>query len=652
MILAAANQPRAELSPDLLKMDLEELMEVEVTSAAKRPQKLSKAPAAIYVLNQNDIHRTPASSIPKLLRLVPGVHVGRITSSDWAISIRGFNDRFANKLLVLMDGRTLYTPIFSGVFWERQDTVLQDLDRIEVIRGPGASLWGANAVNGVINIISKSAWDTQGWLISPLIGDEESSLTLRYGGKIKDQAAYRWYLKAKEVSNLKDARDRNSPDDWRSIQGGFRMDWKLSGNKAFILQGDTYYQTTGVSQTEQLLSPPYERIIEKDGFGSGANILAKLLARDKEGYGLLLQAYYDFAKAANFPLFNWDLHTIDFELQHSFKHTRHKFIWGGGYRLYIVKAKNTASYAFHPKNSKMFIFNGFVQDEINLTNNLFVTLGTKLEYHEETKFEFQPTLRLLWEINSKNIIWVAFSRAVRTPSIGEMDSMINTITYDNKIPVVLQLQGNKNLDSEKLWSFELGFRTNINGKLSLDMTTFATEYDDLIAILYPDGLPRYETEPVPHLFLTTQADNVAKGETYGFEVASNFDLNKYSRFKISYTYLKIFLHEKKKTIWHGEELEKQWPRHILSVLWQTDIHPDVHLDFWFRYVDRISIFHVPSYLATDFQITWHINDHLDFSFTGENIFDPGHPEFAQDYLLKTPLRQVPRSFYGKLSWHF
>ena len=649
--LLMAPGAQAELNPDLLKMDIEELMKVEVTSAAKRPQRLHNVPAAVYVLNQSDIHRTPATTIPKLLRLVPGVHVGRITSSDWAISIRGFNDRFANKLLVLMDGRTLYTPIFSGVFWERQDTVLQDIDRIEVVRGPGASLWGANAVNGVINIITKSAWETQGWLLSPLVGDEESGFTLRYGGKVSNQAAYRWYVKAKEIDHLKDIHDKSQPDDWRYIQGGFRLDWKLSEGKIFTLQGDSYYQTNGVLQTEQLLYYPYERKLEKDGFGSGSNIIAKYSAKDKEGYGLLLRAYYDYANASNFPLFNWRLHTLDFELQHSFKYNKHKFIWGGGYRLYIVNAKNTPYYGFYPKNSKLFVFNAFMQDEFKLNDNLFLTIGNKLEYHEETKFEIQPTIRLLWNINDNNVVWFAISRAVRTPAVGEMDAVIDTIDHRGNIPIVIQLQGNKDLDSEKLISFEMGLRKNIRNKASLDITAFMTKYDDLIALPFPHDPPIYHPTPAPYLFLKTKAKNLVDGETYGLEIASNLDLTRYSRLKLAYTYLKLFLHAKEPTLWHGEELENQWPRHILSILWQTDLHPDIHLDFWFRYVDDISNFHVPSYWATDFQLTWHINQHLDFSLSGENIFDPGHPEFAQNYLLKTPLRQVPRSFYARLIWH-
>ncbi len=640
-----------EIPEELLNLDLEQLMEMEVTSAARHPQKFRDAPSAIYLITAEDLHRSFDNQLPELLRGVPGVHVARVTSSDWAISIRGFNDRFANKLLVLMDGRTLYTPLFSGVFWERQDTVIEDLDRIEIIRGPGASLWGANAVNGVINFVTKSAWETQGWLSSVVVGTEESEATLRYGGMHEDDLAYRVYVKVKEVGSLKVAHDGSAHDDWRMGQTGFRLDWNVSEHRKIRLSGDAYTQTASVLQSQQDLTS-HDTFKPTDGYGFGANIVFKIEEELKDR-GWYFQAYYDTARATGYPLLNWDLDIIDAEFLHHLSRNHHEWTWGLGYRLYISDVKRSATYAYDPAHSKTYVLNAFIQDELDFRDGTLKFIwGSKFEYNEDVGLEVQPTARFLWKLTHNQTLWAAVSRAVRTPSKGELDAVIDLLfppSSDSDLPFVLHLEGNKDLDSEKLIAFELGYRYNHAKKVSLDVATFFNLYDDLVAFPVPET-PEFRSSPVPHLYATTKAENLMDGEAYGLE--ASLRLNPASRFffLFNYTYLKLFLHSDKPTVWLGEELEDQWPKHLFSFVGCYTVLPNLHVDFRVNYTSKLKSFGVPSYLGADVKLHWYFNKNLELSLVAQNIFDSEHPEFGQTYALRTPLREVQRAAFLKLIW--
>ncbi len=634
------------LNPSLLKLSLEDLMKIEVTSATKRPQKMGEIASAVYVLTPEDILQGFDNQLPDLLRDVPGVHVARITSSDWAISIRGFNDRFANKLLVMMDGRTLYTPLFSGVFWERQDYILDDLARIEVIRGPGASLWGSNAVNGIINILTKSAWETQGFLAKVVAGKEESSAALRYGSHC-DQLAYRLYLKAREVGSQVDTEGHNTHDDWRTLQTGFRLDTAPQKNYRLRLSSDIYTMTTGIMYN----SPNYPII--DDGYGFGFNILAKLEKKNDFG-SWFLQGYYDHSGAASYPLLNWSLDIYDLEYQLNINKIHHKLSLGLGYRLYVTDIKNTDAYLFKPSNSKTYIFNIFLQDEIYIRSNLGLILGSKFEYHEDTGLEIQPTARVFWQPHTNTTLWAALSRAVRIPSKGELDTILYiwlpTEEGNSYLPTLIRIEGNKKLKPEKLVALEGGIRTNFKKQVYIDLSVFLNLYSDLIAVKVPQTEPLLIPDPIPHFYTSTKDTNLMDGESYGLELALNADITENIRFKASYTYLKLFLHTNNPTLWLGEELEKQWPRHILSFRTFYRIKDSFYFNTRLRYVSSLSSYHVPSYWATDISILWKLNPSLEVSFGGQNIFDPRHPEFGQGYVLKTPLHEVKRNFFFKVTW--
>jgi len=642
-----------EISEELLKLDLEQLLEIEVTSAARHPQKFRDAPSAIYLITAEDLHRSFDNQLPELLREVPGVHVARVTSSDWAISIRGFNDRFANKLLVLMDGRTLYTPLFSGVFWERQDTVVEDLDRIEVIRGPGASLWGANAVNGVINFVTKSAWETQGWLTSVVVGSEESQATLRYGGQVSERLAYRAYVKVKEVGSLKVAHDGSAHDDWRMGQTGFRMDWRLSDQRKLRVSGDVYTQTASVLQSHQSLTPPYEIFRPTDGYGFGANLMLKLEDGSEER-GWSFQTYYDNAHSSGYPLLNWDLDVFDAEFLHHFSLPRHEWTWGLGYRLYVADVKRSETYAYDPAKTKTYVLNTFLQDEISFKNGaLKLIFGSKFEYDEDVGLEIQPTVRFLWKLTSNQTVWAAISRAVRTPSRGEQDAIIDLIVpQDSGLPLLLRLEGNKDLDAEELISFEFGYRQNFYNKVSLDFASFLNFYNDLIALPEPSSPPVFRSTPAPHLFAVSKAENVMDGKTYGFEVSLRSKPFDRLFLLINYSYIHLSLHSERPTLWLGEDLEDQWPKHILNFVSCYTFSPSLHLDFRLRYVSELTSYDVPSYLMSDIKLHWYASKNLDISLVAQNVFDPEHPEFGQSYALRTPLREVQRSIFLKFVWRY
>src|SRR5688572_15258115 len=413
----------------IMDMDLESLMKIEVTSVSKRPEKLSDAAAAIYVISNEEIRRSGVTSIPEALRLAPGLEVARQDSHTWAISSRGFNDEFANQLLVLIDGRSVYTPLFAGVYWDVQDLPLEDINRIEVIRGPGASLWGANAVNGVINITTRRAKDTQGLLISAGAGNEERGFgTIRYGGKIGEQAHFRVYGKYlnRDDSGLTNGLSAN--DSWSMWRGGMRLDWEPSHNNLLTLQGDIY--TGELNQTvtvPSLSAPPSEELREKVGV-SGGNVLGRWSHQFSDTSELSLKAYYDRTERDR-VVFDETRDIFDLDLQHRFQlGDRHDFVVGLGYNITSDDLDNRFAVSFDPTHRTASLYSAFVQDEIELVRDrLRLTMGTKIEHNDYTGWEVQPNARLSWSITKRQTAWFAASRAISTPSRAEDDIRINRL---------------------------------------------------------------------------------------------------------------------------------------------------------------------------------------------------------------------------------
>jgi iron complex outermembrane receptor protein len=635
---------------DVMEMDLESLMKIEVTSVSKRPEKLSDAAAAIYVITQEDIRRSGVTSIPEALRLAPGLEVARQDSHTWAISSRGFNDEFANQLLVLIDGRSVYTPLFAGVYWDVQDLPLEDINRIEVIRGPGAALWGANAVNGVINITTKKAKDTQGVLVTAGGGNEERGFaTVRYGGKVGEKAFYRVYAKYlnRDDSELPDGSSAN--DSWSMWRGGFRFDLEPTDQNFFTLQGDAYHGDLNQSVTVPSLTGPLSQELRDKVNVSGGNVLGRWNHQFSANSELAFKAYYDRTDRDR-VVFAERRDTFDLDLQHRFPWgDRQDIVLGVGYNLTSDKLDNRFPVSFTPSSRTVSLYSGFVQDEIQIIHDrLRLTLGTKVEHNDYTGWEVQPNVRLSLSITKKQTAWFAASRAISTPSRAESDIRINS---QMAAPGVLISQfGTNSIDSKELIAFELGYRIQPHERITLDLATFYNIYDRQRSL--EQGAPFGEaTPPPPHGVVPFTINNLIRGESYGAELASSLQLSDWWRVRFNYTYLNLQLHKKPGSndpILEGAE--KDSPTHQVGIRSLMDLGHHVELDLGYRFVDALANRGVPSYSTLDARLGWRPTPHWEFSIVGQSLLYP-HKEFAPSYIL-TQTTEVERSVFAKITFRY
>jgi iron complex outermembrane recepter protein len=645
--------PAQEVKPamanpkQLAEMPLEQLMDLEVTSVTRSPRKISVSPTAIYVITQEDIRRSGATTIAEALRMAPGINVARIDASKWAISARGFNDFFANKLLVLQDGRSIYTPLFSGVFWDVQDTLMEDIERIEVIRGPGATLWGANAVNGVINIITKNAADTQGGLLTGGSGNEERGFgSTRYGGKLGEHAFYRAYVKYFSRDAFVDAQGAEAHDDWDILRGGFRTDWKISATDSLTWQGD--YYTGNVGQRFPVFPPPtFFRIVQGHGSVSGGNLLGSWKHVFSETSDMVLQVYHDRTERED-RIHHETRDTEDIDFQHRFAvGERQEVTWGLGYRYSADRLSDgkdeTGAVVFWPNHRGDQLFSGFLQDEVILVPDLLqLTLGSKIELNDYTGWEMQPSARLLWTPDEKHTVWAAASRAVRSPARFE-----HTVR-SWFVPPPAQLVANDDFESENLLAYELGYRLQPMTRLSLDFAAFYNVYDDLRLIVPFTSVA--SPPPFPPLTLY-RPENGASGETYGAEFAGTYHITDNWKLSAGYTYLHMNLRRdgNQKGL-SPEGAEGDSPRHQFNVRSYLDLPHDLQFDTALYYVDALPNRNVSSYVRLDLRLGWRPSRHLDLSIGAQNLLDDRHPEFGPGFLISPT--EIERSVYAKATWTF
>jgi iron complex outermembrane receptor protein len=488
--LSGANNDQANLD-DYFNLSLEDLLSLEVTSVSKKKQNLNEVASAIFVITQEDIRRSGVTSIPEALRLAPGIQVARMDTNKWAITSRGFNHQFANKLLVMIDGRSVYTPSFSGVYWDVQDTMLEDIDRIEVIRGAGATIWGANAMNGVINIITKSAAETRGVLISGGAGNEEKGfISLRVGRALSDHTDARGFIKFNERdSSWLTRRNGQGEDSLSSVRSGFRVDSTLSQADKWTLQGDIY-EVDNTQTADQWVdpydpanaadAPDFRQLAIKDTVKSqGWNLLTRWDHQSSAASNTSLQVYFDHAEHDE-ALLGMNIDTFDVDFRHQFAFSdNQEFIWGLGYRLIDSEYENTFGVEITPPSQSVSMSNIFLQDEIALAENIKLTIGSKLEKHENTGTDLQPSLRLSWALDETSVFWSSISRAVRTPSAVEYGSrtvanVVPAMPPFLPFPVVQYSIGSDELVPEKLIAYEMGYRFQPQPNLSLDATIFIT----------------------------------------------------------------------------------------------------------------------------------------------------------------------------------
>ena len=655
---AAAPGPDPATGERLRQLSLEELGNLEVTTASKEPEEVWKTPAAIYVLTKEDIRRSGATSIPEALRLVPGVDVSRIDASTWAVGVRGFGSRFSQSVLVLIDGRNVYTPLFAGVNWTVQNVMLEDVARIEVIRGPGGTIWGTNAVNGVINIITEKSGDTQGALISGGGGNlEQGNAAVRYGGTFGRNFSYRVYGMAFRYGPELHP-DGNNFDDWELGQGGFRLDWSNQKRDSISVQGDLYKGSVGESQSVAYYSPPAMRAINADEDASGGNILFKWQRKVNKASDFLLQAYYDRTWRLTSQL-GEKRNTFDLDFTHHLRiFPRQELTWGLGARWSPSEFIQTVpTIVFRPFHQADNIYSAFLQDEIAiLRNQLSLTLGTKFEHNIYTGWETLPGARILWTPTTRQSVWAAVTRAVRSPSRVDEDLELTDLYATTPVPQYLQLAHNGEFASEKLLGYEFGYRKLVTARIYFDLALFRNNYNDLASYGEPVIGPETSSNP-PGLVAMIPWINGLAGTTEGFEIAPDWKPTPWLEMRGAWSYLNMNLRSKTGSdpgstiaVYEGSS-----PRH--KVVFQTRISLPKGFEFdpAYRYVSALPTQfptglpadYVRAYSTMDFRLARQMTRSLELSISGQNLFQPGHAEFSGD---PGPLVLIRRTVYASVTW--
>jgi iron complex outermembrane receptor protein len=625
-IASAAEPPVTELAD----LSLEQLGNIDVTSVSKKSERLIDAAASIFVITHDDIRRSGATSLGEALRLAPNLQMAQTGADTFAISARGFNNSnaLANKLLVLIDGRTVYSPIYSGVFWDQQDVMLEDVDRIEVISGPGGTLWGANAVNGVINVITKPASATQGGLVSMGGGDHELGGTFRYGAKLGDSGHLRVYGKASDFDNTRNAAGTDLTDGWSMQQGGFRADWS-GGNRNFTFQGDAY---NGRSDDRTLGGP-----IEVDGL----NLLGRWNERFESGSDLQVQAYFDRSNREDHAGFQGDADTYDIGFQHGIPLGMHKILWGGGYREAHDTVQGTTIpvapfiffvTTFQPESQTLKWENFFLQDEYSLTQTVKLTFGIKIEKNDYTGWENLPSARIAWKPTDNQLVWSAVSRAVRAPARLDRDLFLNVA-----VPVLNISQpaivGGPNFVSEVATVGELGYRAQVWNRLTYSISAFYNDYDKLRSGEQPPA----------------QIQNRIQGDTYGVEAWASYQATSAWRLSGGLTELRKNLQEDPGVV-DPEGIRNQGndPEHQWTLRSSLNLTPRHDFDLMVRGVSGLPDPAVPGYTAFDARLAWRPQAHVELSATVRNLFDPGHVEFGDPATAS----EVARTFFLKAVMRF
>lgn len=647
----------------LKSLEIEALLETEVTSVSKKSEKLSDTTAAVFVITAEDIRRAGARTIAEALRMAPGIQVSRVDSNKWTISSRGFNDTFSNKLLVLIDGRSVYTPLYSGVYWDIQDTLMEDIDRIEVIRGPGATLWGANAVNGVINIITKTAQETQGALITMGAGSHETyDAGVRYGDRLGTDGAWRIYAKTNDRDGFDPVGEDQDIDSWRRARGGFRMDLDLNAQDAFTLQGDVYQEKKDqiFDLTESLTTPalgPQPYI----GEAYGANLLTRWRRAYGDASDLTFQLYLDRTDRKEIVL-EEKRDTLDFDFQHRFQLTpRQEVIWGLGYRHTRDETWPGQGISITPDSRADQLFSGFVQDEFTLKpDKWWLTIGSKFEHNDYTGYEIQPNLRLRWKPGPQQTAWAAIARAVRTPSRGEHNFRSNQNVQTVTLPFppyttttyLTAYFGDPDFTSEDLTAYELGYRFVPHNRFSIDLAAFYNVYDNLRTIEPTASAAFLETDPLPpHIVVPIYVDNKMEGETFGIELVTVWQPVSFWKLTAGYSWLQMLLRTDPDSSDITSEKEAGYsPVNQIQLRSALDLPHGWSLDTELYYIDELSEMDVDGYTRLDLRLGWQPRTDLEFSINIENLLDDRHPEYG----LRNDIvpAQIPRLFYGQITWRF
>jgi len=646
LLLAAA--PGAQgVEADLLDLSLEQLADLKITTVSRVEERLADAPAAVFVITRDEIRRSGVTTIAEALRLAPGVEVARRNAHSWSITIRGFNSDLANKLLVLIDGRSVYSPLYAGVFWDVQDVLLEDVERIEVIGGPGGTLWGANAVNGVINVITRPAAVTSGAFAEVGGGNEERGFAgFRYGAALRGGGAARGYVKAWDRDSLKDLTGGDGVDEARLVQGGFRVDWAPGDADELTLQGDVYRgDEAGVFRDPFTLGTlPAGSSVGKADL-EGGNVLARWSRGLGNGGDLSLQTYYDYTSRDIPNIYAEDRDTFDVDFQHRLRPAgHHDVLWGTGFRWTGDEIANTTFVTFDPAERQDRTWSAFLQDKIALRNErMFVTLGSKFEHNDYAGFEAQPNARFSWIINERRAFWSSVSRAARIPSRLDADLRLTVPVGMLTIPLYVTAAGSRDFDSEKLVATEAGYRVRPAEQLSFDVAVFRHDYDRLQTV--EPGDPIIVLTPPAYAVLPQTLGNLLTGTATGGTFMARWQVAERWRLRFQYTRLDLDLAtepgsgDTSRVVEGGNSPEDQ-----VAVYSYVDLPRGVQLYTGVRYVDELPNQNVESYIAVNAGAAWSPRENLDISLSVDNLNDARHVEFADN--------QIERSAILRARWAF
>lgn len=639
---------------ELLRLSWEELTELNVSSLARQEQSVKDSPAAAFVITSEDIRRSGVTSLPELLRMVPGMNVAQINAWNWAVSARGFNDLYANKLQVMIDGRSIYDPLVSGVYWGQQNPALQDIERIEVLRGPSGSLWGANAVNGTINIITRSASDTQGGLLYGGGGSEELGFGgIRYGVKLSDSTFLRGTLNTISRDASTDLSGNHNTADYGNAQNAnVRIDSQLTDYDHLMLEANvSRYRLQGYFIGITSPTPPLWR---PDDFGrDGVTGSLQGTWKHQNGSGHRWELSMAFTQT------NWQLAMNKMSRSHymlDFEHGLpafgdHHLMWGLNYQAINDNFDNTLTLGFEPEEFTQHNIGVFLQDQIDLSDELTLTVGNRVEHFTYTGWETEPNVRLLWTPNSQHSVWAAISRAVVLPNRAQHGiRLFKPVTPESN--TFFEAKANPNMRTENLLAYELGWRWQIASNLDVDTALFYNIYDRMQGTKFTGAVRQ---DAVFGDIYEATVDNIRQVESYGLEMAANYRVNHDWRLQASYSANQFHVNYDVSEPWFRDPLTEQHfnPQHTLSLRSLWNITNDVELDAWARYVDALYIDRqtIPDYFNLDLRLGWHPHKDVEVSVSGRNLLDNHHPEFS-DILYMPVASQIQRSYFAQISWHF
>lgn len=634
--------PRSALSDELRWLKAEN---IRVTSVSKRPEDPFTAAAAVSVITGDEIRRSGARTLPDALRLAPGISVSQVDASKWAVASRGLNDIFTNRLLVLVDGRTVYSPGFAGVFWAAQDVLLEDVEHIEVVRGPGGTLWGANAVNGVINIITKDTQKSQGTYLNTGGGTQERFFgEARHEGRITDELTGRIYFKYADRGEHPTGTDR-----WDSTQGGMRLDWHLPDTQ-FSLRGDLFNIHTRDTFLRPTPAAPFFTPEQQAIDYSGGNALLRAEHNHSADSQFHFQTYFSSFREHRFDVQTEKL--VDVELQHSVTLTDWwKLIYGANYRYLPTDSRNNNYFTYSPNERDQQIFSGFAQaDLLFFAERLKLTLGSKLEANDITGLETQPNVRVSWNPDDKHSLWAAFSKAVQIPSRANTDltvPLFGPVATAFGLPVMASFAGSPNLGAQELTAYEIGYRVRPRGDVTVDAAAFYNVYENGFGSI--TGVAGFVPLPTPHLLLPVTSDNSADFNSFGTELSVDWLASEWCRLTASYSFIKLELDS-------GSPLDQlgSTPQQQVGLRSALNLPNHWTLDLGVRYVDRISAngVTIPSYTTADARLAWRPHHNWEVAVVGRNLFQPQHFEYSTPGVNPTQATPVPREVFLQVSARF